>query len=158
MNKFPTKLTIHFDGLCEPKNPGGIACYAWIISHNGENLVHGKGVVADGGEHATNNYAEYCALGFALKYLVNNNWVGRLHIFGDSQLVVNQVAKRWICNSSHLIGLRDKCIEYLEAISPNFEITWIPREENEQADYLSWQAYDERRKEKQAKRKEKYGK
>lgn len=38
-------LTIHFDGLCEPKNPGGYACYGYIITRKNETLTTGKGSI-----------------------------------------------------------------------------------------------------------------
>lgn len=42
-----TRLTLCFDGLCEPRNPGGIACYGWrLLDERGETLQEGPGVVA----------------------------------------------------------------------------------------------------------------
>jgi hypothetical protein len=35
--------TLYFDGLCEPRNPGGWMCYGWAIDHPQRGLVTGKG-------------------------------------------------------------------------------------------------------------------
>lgn len=60
----PTNIQVYFDGLCQPVNPGGIACYAFIVK-NGENTIYPEyGFVA---RDSTNNVAEYAALIKALK-------------------------------------------------------------------------------------------
>jgi ribonuclease HI len=139
----PEHVTIHFDGSCEPTNPGGVATWGWIISADGKTILARSGVACSGGKHSTNNVAEYHALGTALKELDMLQWSGTLEIYGDSMLVVNQVNGKWNCNADHLRKLRDRCQDLLKKICPDgFELKWIPREQNEKADALSREAYE----------------
>lgn len=148
--KLKTNLHLAFDGSCEPKNPGGVACIGWLITDEDdpqkEILVKGYEVVADGGKLATNNFAEYCALGYPLKWLKDNGWRGSLSVKGDSKLVVSQVNREWKCNAEHLIKLRQRVwdlLEELELDDSNFSIEWVPRDFNEEADELGRVAYKE---------------
>lgn len=132
-------LLLLFDGLCEPRNPGGFACYGWLIKSGDAVVASGHGLAA---RNSTNNFAEYAALGFGLRWLTDRQWSGKLKIMGDSKLVVEQITQRWNCNKEHLQKLRARCWELL-AIVGEWEITWHPREQNEEADALSRQAYVE---------------
>lgn len=117
------KLIGHFDGGCEPRNPGGVCSSAWIL-HNADNneKLAGQGkIVRDGKNNssdklATNNFAEYCAFGLMLKFLVDNNWRGEIHIFSDSKLVVHQVTKDWKMKSETLKPLRQRIWDHLETL------------------------------------------
>ncbi len=140
---------IEFDGSCEAKNPGGVATGGWRLLI-GDTLIHERGEFFMEGPQATNNVAEYYALGRALASLVQNLdypkklGVVNLQIVGDSQLVVYQIDGTWKCNKPHLEQLRDRCRELIAAIeSEGIKVTlaWIPRERNEAADRLSQQAY-----------------
>jgi ribonuclease HI len=137
------ELQLFFDGACEPVNPGGVATYGWIILDRGEVLADGCGVHCEG-PRATNNVAEYVALGFGLRRLQDLGWGGRLSVYGDSQLVIKQLAGEWACNKPHLRKLRDRCLDILHGICPgkSYTLTWVPREENAAADALSRRAYE----------------
>lgn len=140
-------MTLWFDGACEPKNPGGVATCGWVIrDSNSELLASGKREVARG-EGATNNVAEWTALGLGLRWMLDNHQVTSkcvLGIRGDSKLVVEQLNRNWKCNAPHLLKLRDRCLAILEELGPtSWTAKWIPREENEEADLLSQQAYEE---------------
>lgn len=158
-------ITLHVDGGCEPKNPGGVACSGWIMfDEQGNTLAKEGKVVADGGPNATNNYAEYCALGFALRWLAENNWCGTLHVKSDSKLVVHQVLEEWKCNKDHLKKLRARCWELMDQMQlyrctpHDYKVLvetrtlddskgvatfqWVPREQNECADSLAGEAYE----------------
>jgi ribonuclease HI len=107
-------LNLHIDGACEPKNPGGVAVSSWAFFDPQGHLLAEEGkVVADGGEKATNNFAEYCALGLALRWLLDNGWRGSILVQSDSQLVVKQVLQKWKCNKEHLLKLRARIWELL---------------------------------------------
>jgi len=145
-SNLPEKLIIYFDGLTEPKNPGGWSTCGWLICD--ESLVVlqcGHSVAAKPGDrHSTNNFAEYCALGFALNWLVKSGWKGKeLEIFGDSKLVICQLTDQWACNKEHLQKLRARCLDLLKTLGVNWKASWVPREENQKADELSQQAYQE---------------
>ena len=132
------KLIGHFDGGCEPINPGGICTSAWILhdADTNEKLAGQGMVVRDGHKKkrgadklATNNYAEYCALGLLLKFLVDNNWRGEIHIYSDSKLVVNQVTKNWRMKAPTLKLLRDKIWEHLKTLE--LEVSMVEGQEYE---------------------------
>lgn len=117
------KLIGHFDGGCEPRNPGGICTSAWIIHNANDNeKLAGQGMIVRDGRNnpsdklATNNFAEYCAFGLMLKFLVDNNWRGEIHIYSDSQLVVHQVTKDWRMKAETLKPLRQKIWDHLETL------------------------------------------
>lgn len=141
------ELLLHVDGGCEPRNPGGIATCGWAIFHNSTLLVESHKVVKDGGPLATNNYAEYCALGLALRWLNENGWRGILRIKADSKLLVEQVNSRWKCKAEHLIPLREKIWQIFEELElkldSNCFLQWVPREQNTCADELTNIAYRE---------------
>lgn len=138
-------VRLWFDGACEPVNPGGIATGGWII-RDGEQVYTGHNEVCRG-DGATNNVAEWTALGMALRYMLDNSqqFSGSvLTIYGDSQLVIEQLNRRWKCNKIHLQKLRDRCWAILgELALPSWTATWIPREQNTEADALSRKAYEE---------------
>ena len=152
------KLLMHFDGGCQPKNPGGVAvCGFAIFDCSNKLLVEGWRMVTDGGPLATNNSAEYCGVGTALKFLADIGWHGtNLLIRGDSQLIVHQVSGKWKCKEEHLRKLRDRCLDLLEQIFPEtagtaglletnpfWRTEWVPREKNAACDTLSDRAFTE---------------
>jgi ribonuclease HI len=144
MHNLPDSLTLYFDGACEPRNPGGWATAGWVIFDDaGKELACGSDVAAPAGSPvATNNHAEYCALGFGLKWLTDHGWRGKLKVRGDSMLICCQVAGKWKCNKAHLVSLRDRCRALLSQVATEWAIAWVPREQNERADALSRQAFE----------------
>jgi ribonuclease HI len=139
-------IEIHFDGACEPFNPGGTASCGWIIKENGKILAQG-GEIIGSGTGMTNNVGEYTGLIKSLENLqLLNIKDGELKIFGDSDLVCKIIQKKWGWNKkrtqwiphkdvSHLKLLLDKSLDLLSGY--NFEIKWVPREQNQEADDLS---------------------
>jgi ribonuclease HI len=140
---YPEKLVIFFDGSTEPVNPRGVSTYGFTIS-DGEKILHrGSGVAAEMGDpKSTNNFAEYCALGFALKHLQEKEWCGELDIFGDSQLVIYQLTEKWACNKEHLQKLRERIWKLVGEVSTVCRYGWVPREKNKVCDALSREAYE----------------
>lgn len=158
------ELYLFFDGSCEskgfgkPRNPGGVATCGWLItshlsptwkegrlripSAETDILVQDSKVISDGGPKATNNIAEYCALGFGLRHLVDAGWKGILYIYGDSQLVIRQLTGEYQCRAPHLQKLKARCEEMLKEIG-EFHLEWIERDRNSLADALSQRAYVE---------------
>jgi ribonuclease HI len=132
-------ITVYFDGLCYPKNPGGVAAYGYLIYRDGELIHKGFGAVGEG-RGMTNNVAEYEGLKAALQWINDNGIDEKIVIKGDSQLVIKQIkgdwqvksgtSKRYVPEIKELMGGRD------------LSFVWIPREENENADKLSRIAYE----------------
>ncbi len=73
---FPNDVELWFDGLCQPRNPGGWACYGWQIRSKCETFAEGKGVVEPPSKTSTNNVAEWGALKAGLVHLEESGWHG----------------------------------------------------------------------------------
>jgi hypothetical protein len=83
-----------FDGACEPVNPGGTASFGVVIKDkDGSVLLRESGLVGSG-KDMSNNVAEYAGVLHILKYL-SSRPPGRVTIYGDSNLVINQLNDRW---------------------------------------------------------------
>jgi ribonuclease HI len=80
-------ITIVFDGLCRPENPGGVATYGYVIYQEGKNVKSGYGVVGSGAG-MTNNNAEYSALKRAAEWVCQHGGDDEIVIKGDSHLVI----------------------------------------------------------------------
>jgi ribonuclease HI len=136
-------LEVYFDGLCQPVNPGGVACYAYVVKENG-NTIHSEYGVA--GEpfsiESTNNVAEYTALQKALEWLAGS---GRLRetvvVRSDSQLVVNQLSGQYRVRTKKLVPLYLSATALMKKFA-DIRIKWVPREKNAEADRLTNVAYN----------------
>lgn len=148
-----TILALYCDGLCEPTNPNGYACWAWLAkSPEGKTVRSAYGCLGHGAG-MSNNLAEYEAVLRALRHtagrvelLVERGLSVRVH--ADSQLVIRQIGGEYRCNAEHLIPLRDEARELADIVrgfGVPIEFVWIPRELNEEADALSRRAYREAR-------------
>jgi ribonuclease HI len=122
----------------------------WVMYFNGSYTLKGAGtgvvlIPDEGGMlkyaiqiefHATNNTAEYEELVAGLR-LAKELGIRRLLIRGDSQLMAKQVQKEYGCND-------DKMSDYLaevwrmEKFFDGFEVRYIPRLNNWDADHLAW--------------------
>lgn len=155
-------IVLHFDGGVRPKNPGRFCCFGYVLlGANGTLLVKGCRWLEI--ENATNNYSEYCGVGFGLKFLTENLWKGNsVSIRGDSQLVCNQLARNFQIKNERLRKLAQRCWDVLEtelglehdntvdetaAIVPtefrsnSWNAVWLRREKNSVADslcHLAW--------------------
>jgi len=138
-------VVVHFDGLCEPVNPGGVAAYGFVVYRDGARVHAGRGVVGAGylGDDVTNNVAEYTALVKALEWLVENGFAGEeLVVRGDSQLVIRQLRGEYAVRSPRVAPLYSRVRELLRYFR-SVKLEWVPRELNAEADSLSRAAYEE---------------
>lgn len=134
-------ITLYCDGLCEPRNPGGWACWGWVaVDDDGQVLAHGHGCLPGAAPEHTNNVAEYHAVLAALRWAYRQNYK-HLVVCSDSQLVIHQADGRWACNAPGLQGLLAR-VRQAEALL-NITWAWVPRERNETADHYSRVAYRE---------------
>jgi ribonuclease HI len=132
----PPIVQVHFDGACEPPKGGGVATYGFTVEGNGLDHEEFGLAVKPWSRHATNNVAEYVAAIRALEYLRSRQFRGPVLLFGDSQLVVRQMAGEYEVKAEHLRAYHAR----LTDLASQFEETrfhWIPREENVRADELS---------------------
>ncbi|WP_276568976.1 reverse transcriptase-like protein [Thermanaerosceptrum fracticalcis] len=123
-------MNCFFDGASSG-NPGPAGIGA-IILDKGEKIWEISRYIGE----KTNNEAEYIALIELLKELQRRG-IESCRIFGDSQLVINQVTGNWRINYHHLYKLWAQVHDLLKE---GHQLEWVPREENKLADKLSTQA------------------
>ncbi len=126
------------DGLCEPVNPGGWACWGfYALDAAGQRIGQGQGCVGHG-PGMTSNVAEYSAAIEALRWTAGEGLRGvTLHM--DSALVVNQSNGVWQCRAAHLWPLLAELRSLMAATEARLQ--WVPREQNSRADQLSRNAW-----------------
>jgi ribonuclease HI len=138
-------IVLKFDGLCEPINPRGIACYGFVIYSGGVNVYSENGFVGAGmfGDDVSNNVAEYIALIKGLKWLVENGlYDNEVVVQGDSQLVIYQLNHIYGVHAYRIIPLYEQAQKLIKNFK-KIRFEWIPREKNSDADALSRRAYIE---------------
>ena len=85
----------------------------------------------------SNNLAEYSGLEAILNYLIEHDLTkSQIIVFGDSQLVINQMIGAWRIRQGFYVDVAYRCRELLRSF-PKLELHWIPRGENFLADELS---------------------
>lgn len=107
-------LKVYTDGAARG-NPGPAAS-AFV-------LVLGEDIVRQEVEfigNATNNTAEYKAIISALK-TAEDSHSGKIQIFSDSKLAVNQITEKWKINYPHLV----KLVKEIRQLMNNFQTVEI---------------------------------
>ncbi len=129
-------LTIHIDGAARG-NPGP-AAFAYVIYHDGEELLDGGGVIGT----TTNNVAEYTALIEALKKAAELKATEVL-IRSDSELLVKQMTGQYRVKNANLLPLHREASRLARPFG-SVRYSHVPREENRRADRLCNEALDGR--------------
>jgi len=121
-------------------NPGSSGSGAVVINRGtGEVLVE----VAEYIGVATNNVAEYRALLAGVREALALDAQCHLEVRMDSKLVIEQMAGRWKIKHPDMQALAIAVHQLLAG--KNVGWTWIPREQNSQADALANKAMDNKR-------------
>jgi len=132
---FPqSEYTMNFDGASRG-NPGPAGIGA-VIFHNGQEIWASCQYIGT----KTNNQSEYSALILGLKEALDRD-IKCLHVYGDSQLVINQINGQYKVKN---VGLQELYQE-VQGLKEKFEtivFTHIYREYNKRADHLSNMALD----------------
>jgi probable phosphoglycerate mutase len=89
---------------------------------------------------ATNNFAEYSAVVFALEAAFEIDPSAEIVVRMDSKLVVEQMSGRWKIKHPDMLSLGAKVQQLISG--KNVEFVWIPREQNVLADALANKAMD----------------
>lgn len=136
-------IEVYFDGLCQPINPGGISCYAFLVKSGGRTIYSDYGIAVEPfSQDSTNNVAEYTALVKALQWLLENKLgYTKVEIKSDSQLIVNQLTGDYKVKSKRIMSLY-KQVLVLKSKFQDIQIKWVPREKNREADRLTNKAYN----------------
>ena len=167
-------LTIYFDGGSRG-NPGVAGCGAEVIAVNNamNPPITTKYLIREYcGDRETNNYAEYNGLIAGLKQArtLISELVGadtssssstgtsssvskpllKLQIYGDSNLIIQQLKGNWKCKHEGLKPLYHQCQRLIADIKnkvANSEVSYdhVYREQNKVADQLANEAMDQRR-------------
>jgi ribonuclease HI len=129
-----------------------VASYGYIINNLSRLPVEGMGVSSVDPDVATSNFAEYSAILFAVDKLIDVG-IGDtpIRIYCDSKMVVKMLKKewgwkklRWVPHNNypHLEEILNTTLAALEEIE-DWQIEWIPREKNREADALAEKARDQ---------------
>ena len=134
------KIILYFDGACEPRNPGGLGSFGFVIYRDGNLIKKGYGVIGRG-KGITNNVAEYSGLKAAIQWLNEQDIYDDIAVKGDSMLVIKQMAGRWRIKSE----TSKKFVPQIKKLLGNRSVKyqWVPRENNTEADGLSRLAYED---------------
>ncbi|EKJ86544.1 ribonuclease HI family protein [Leptospira meyeri] len=92
--------------------------------------------------NATNNVAEWQALYRGMEEAINQN-LQKIRFRLDSELVVKQMKGEYKVKNKDLLVFKTKC-DTLKSSFQNFEIQYIPREQNSRADQLANLAQDKK--------------
>lgn len=142
-------ITAYFDGASWP-NPGPSGCGA-LLKRDGIIFWEYAEYLGDA---KSNNYAEYAGICAILTQILDNSLNGDITIYGDSNMVIQQMLGNWkikhpkpgqppksyIPKALEAKSLHNRCS------SKGFRIqyVWIPREQNTEADALSTKTLEER--------------
>ena len=92
----------------------------------------------------TNNYAEYSALIEAVKLLQKLEIIfDVINFYADSSLLVNQINGEYKIKHKDLIQLSLEFWKEIKKLNKRFSITYIPRDQNKQADKLAVESIKE---------------
>ena len=121
--------TAAFDGGATP-NPGNMKIGGWIRDPNGSRIYAYTEEIG----HGTNNEAEYSSL---LKLIeeIQKRGIKKVHIQGDSALVVNQVNGVWKVKEPRMKLMKDKIVAAAQGLEMHLE--HVVRKYNSEADSLT---------------------
>lgn len=130
------KIIIYTDGGAR-NNPGPAG--AGVVILDGDKKIELKKFLGP----QTNNWAEYEAVALALQEAKKRGLAGRdIEIRLDSQLVAEQLSNNYQVKEPTLWPQYMKVHNLLVAHFKNTKFTYIPREENRDADRLAGEAID----------------
>jgi ribonuclease HI len=143
---------INFDGLCEPANPSGIACYGFVVKNEKATVLHrGYGLVNSVrpfSPESNSNAAEYGSAIKAMDWLVENGYANdkydyEILVRGDCQLIMRKLKSRdYSPRAARMSPMYDKAIMIRSRFVPDsMRFEWIRRDENREADELAKKAY-----------------
>ena len=129
--------SLYFDGASR-KNPGPASFGGVIYNESGEEFDTYYKFIGT----ATNNVAEYCGLLAGLHRARDLN-IKELKVFGDSNLIIQQVTGKWKVKNDNLRAIYNQ----IKEVEPFFTvITYqhVYRKDNNRADQLANIALDTR--------------
>ncbi|HOD15722.1 MAG TPA: ribonuclease HI family protein [Spirochaetota bacterium] len=128
-----SSLTMYVDGASSG-NPGPAGIGILIYDHDDRQVAKVSSYIG----RRTNNFAEYSALIRALKIAIYFK-TKSLKIRTDSEFVVKQINGEYKVKHEQIKKLFDQATRLIRSID-KFKIEYIPRAQNEKADYLAKKA------------------
>jgi len=124
-----------FDGVTEPKNPGGHGAYGALVKVNGETVLAEGGYVGHGSK-ISNNVCEYCGAMACLRRIkeIPNDFA---ILRGDSLLVINQLRGTFEVHGGLYVPYYREAFKLYDPLRARVTLEWIPRERNSECDVLS---------------------
>lgn len=135
-----TALTLFTDGGARG-NPGPSGIGVSVVNQdNQEVYAYGEAIGV-----ATNNEAEYLAFLHSVSWVTQQELAPNCTITWklDSQLVVEQLNKRWKVKDARMRGYAEQAWKMLSTLPYSMQIIHIRRAENKRADALVNQALDQ---------------
>ena len=136
MNATPLCVTVHIDGASRG-NPGPAAAAAVVAADDDGTVLREKAIFLG---KTTNNVAEYRALLLGLEAAAEIG-AEQVAVFSDSELLVRQMAGQYRVKSAGLRPLFAQAVRAAERFT-TCTFTYVPREENKDADRLANRALD----------------
>mmetsp|Transcript_13375 Transcript_13375/g.43584 ORF Transcript_13375/g.43584 Transcript_13375/m.43584 type:complete len:307 (+) Transcript_13375:59-979(+) len=130
------EATLYFDGGARP-NPGTGGA-GFVLEDCDDYYIDQSSIAIINPATVTNNVAEYVALIYGLRAAANNG-VRRLHVKGDSELVIRQMRGTYRVNNPGLVPLYNKA----RVATKKFQLigfTHVYRNDNTKADELATDA------------------
>lgn len=123
-------FTCYFDGGLK----NNVMTYGFVAYDSRKKLRYKEGGKFQENKNTT-NIAEYKALIKLLEWLVKNG-IRSAQIFGDSQIIINQINGDCRVGPQHLRDNHNRVYQLIQNFD-KFSIDWIPREKNKEADSLT---------------------
>jgi ribonuclease HI len=123
-----------FDGVCEPRNPGGHAAFGALVKVDGA-VVLSVGKYVGHGPTMSNNVAEYSGAIAVLEEIPKHRGVAK--IYGDSKLVVMQLTRQWAVHGGFYVPFYERARKLYEPLRVRASFFWISRDKNGECDRLS---------------------
>jgi ribonuclease HI len=146
------KLFVNCDGLCEPVNPAGIACYGFVVKEEKDKVLHREyglvNSVRPFSPETNNNTAECGSAIKAMEWLVENGYANdnrdyEILIRGDCQLIVKKLKSiNYSPSAARMNPLYERAVVLQSKFGPDgIAFEWIKRDQNMEADKLAKEAY-----------------
>jgi ribonuclease HI len=131
-----------FDGVCEPKNPGGHAAYGVLVKVDSQ-IVLAEGKYVGVGSKMSNNVAEYSGCIAAFEEILKH--AGPAIVRGDSKLVIYHlspdpsIGRKWNINGGLYMPYYTKAVELWRRLQDRSMLEWVSRDQNGECDHYSKQ-------------------
>lgn len=127
--------TLFVDGASRG-NPGAASIGCSVVDENNEEVFS----ISESIGVRTNNQAEYTAWVRGLEECLKKK-ITHLIVKSDSELIIRQLQGRYKVKSPELIPLHQTVKSYISQFE-TFNMTHVPREQNQRADELANEALD----------------